>query len=134
LKPIQIWKPTLPACLYGITSDKKQVYVCNANSGSNTHLHLYTFDGQILINKLVQKFQELYDIDVYSGNLYIVDSKKIAVYTLQFQLLDNLFISDVQRIKVNKENIFLSVCNEEQIFVYTLDGTLKKKIGTTEKK
>jgi len=135
-EPIQVWKPSTPLHLNGIISDNKQLYICDSDKESSSCLRFYTLDGDVIKNKSPLLNQPC-DIDIDQNCFYIIDTKHVSIFTLQFQLLSSWPIPPsseipLNHLKVDNDDIYVTIYGQHQVLIYKRDGKLKNKIGSTE--
>jgi len=130
-KPIQTFQmATFSSGLRGITSDGKFLYVCQR---SESFILVYNLDGNKVDTKPKPSttWNQPSDIQLYKNNLYIVDSKQVAVCNLEFQLLSSFPISyPGWSMKPDDDFIYLTQRDRHQVYIYTKNGNQIKTIGT----
>jgi len=130
-KPIQtIQVATSSSGLRGITSDGNILYACQR---SESAILVYNLEGKKIETKPSTTWDHPSDIHLYKNNLYIVDSKQVAVCNLEFKLLSSFPIPHSGwSLKAENDLIYLTQSDMNQVCVYAKNGEVKNTIGSTE--
>jgi len=128
-KPVQVWKLPTNAAPQGLIADGALVYLCDHTFSC---LYMYTIDGE-QDKRQSPVLDGPSDIDFYQNMLYIIDKKQVAVMNLTFQVQSSFTITESptgwNHIKVDISVIFISIHEQNQIFIYSKDGKIKTTLG-----
>jgi len=116
---------------------KKKIILCDSNTYSAFSLRFYSLEGQLIENKPLH-LTEPCDIDIFDNSIYIIDLKNINIFTLQFQSVFKFLLPIASKypfnyLKVDMSNIYLTIDEKHQIWVYGHDGKLKQTLGPEKK-
>jgi len=128
-KPAQVWKLPTNAAPQGLIADGSLVYLCDHQFSC---LYVYTIDGT-QDNRPSPTLEGPSDIDFYQNNIYIIDKKQVVVMNLSFQTQSSFPVTDSptgwNHLKVDINVIFVSIHEQNQIFIYTKEGKVKTTLG-----
>jgi len=122
---------------YGITSDGKSLYVCSTYNHCIWRFDLLqTHELQDTWDSPLTSFSYPKGIDIFHDELYVLDMSQVHVFNYSKKLFlrkwkiasDGGGSSGIS-LKVSGKEIFLTVNNFHQIYVYNHVGTLLRKYG-----